>query len=97
METVTITEAKNALSALLKRVRAGESVLITDRGIPIARIEPVHAPDDQTGRLARLVQAGIVRPGTGKLSAEVLAGPTVKASKGGSVLDALIDERRTGR
>jgi prevent-host-death family protein len=97
MRTTTITEAKNGLSALLKRVRAGETVLITDRGIPIARIEPVRAPDDPTGRLERLVRTGVVEPGTGELPPEILSGPTVRTSKGGSVLDALVDERRTGR
>jgi prevent-host-death family protein len=97
MRTATVTEARNGLSALLKKVQGGETVLITDRGVPIARIEPVHAPDDPTGRLERLVRAGIVRPGTGKVPAAILAGPAVKASKGGSVLDALLEERRTGR
>jgi prevent-host-death family protein len=97
MKTATVTEAKNGLSALLRNVKGGETVLITDRGIPVARIEPVHAPDDPTGRLERLVRAGIIRPGTGNVPAGILVGPTVRARKGGSVLDALLDERRTGR
>jgi prevent-host-death family protein len=97
VKTATVTEAKNGLSALLRKVQGGETVLITDRGIPIARIEPVHALDDPTGRLERLVRAGIIRPGSGSVPTGFLAGPTVKASKDGSVLDALLDERRTGR
>jgi prevent-host-death family protein len=97
MKMATVTEAKNGLSALLKKVQGGETVLITDRGVPIARIEPVHAPADPTGRLERLVRAGIVHPGSGKLPAGFLAGPTVKGRSGASVLDALLDERRTGR
>jgi prevent-host-death family protein len=97
MRTATITEAKNGLSALLKWVRSGETVLITDRGIPIARLEPVRAPDDPTGRLERLVRTGVVEPGTGEVPPGILSGPAVRASKGASVLDALIDERRTGR
>jgi prevent-host-death family protein len=97
MKTATITEAKNGLSALLKEVNSGETILITDRGVPIARIEPVHAPDDPTGRLERLVRAGIVRPGSAEVPAGILAGPTVRATGDGSVLDALIEERRTGR
>jgi prevent-host-death family protein len=94
MKTTTVSEARNGLSALLKRVKGGETVLITHRGIPIARIEPVHAPDDPTGRLDRLVRAGIIRPGSGNVPASILAGPTVRAaSMGGSVLDA---DRRPG-
>ena len=44
------TEAKNKLSALLARVKAGETVVITERGIPVARIEPAAsgaAEDDE--------------------------------------------------
>ena len=49
MKTATITEAKNGLSAHIDRVRAGESVLLLDRGVPIARIEPIAASADATG------------------------------------------------
>jgi prevent-host-death family protein len=59
----TITETKNRLSALLDRVRHGETILVMDRGRPVARIEPaVTGPsDDADGRLARLERRGIVR------------------------------------
>ncbi|HQP94219.1 MAG TPA: type II toxin-antitoxin system prevent-host-death family antitoxin, partial [Thermoanaerobaculia bacterium] len=40
MTTVSISEAKNRLSALLDEVREGASVTITDRGRPVARLEP---------------------------------------------------------
>ncbi len=41
MQAKTITEAKSGLSALIDQVRAGETILITDRGVPVARLEPV--------------------------------------------------------
>ena len=41
MGTTTITEAKNGLSALIDRVQAGESIIILERGRPVARLEPV--------------------------------------------------------
>jgi prevent-host-death family protein len=97
MKTATVTQVKNGLSALLDEVKGGTTVLITDRGVPVARIEPVHAPDDPSGRMERLVRAGIVRPGDGSLPPEILAGPTVTLRRGASVVDALIEERRTGR
>jgi NAD-dependent dihydropyrimidine dehydrogenase PreA subunit len=37
MRKATITEAKNQLSALIDRVRHGETIVITDRGRPVAR------------------------------------------------------------
>jgi len=32
--------AKDGLSALLDRVKAGETILIMDRGVPVAGLEP---------------------------------------------------------
>ena len=40
MKTVGIRELKNHLSAYLRRVRLGESVLVTDRGEVIAEFSP---------------------------------------------------------
>ena len=97
MKKATVTEAKNGLSALLDRVKAGESVLITDRGVPVARIEPVTALQDPMGHVERLARAGLVRPGTGRIPAEILEGPSISSPEGRSVVGALIDERRTGR
>jgi len=64
MRKATISETKNALSALVDRVRHGETVLITDRGRPVARLEPVASAEDpgpDEGRIARLERAGIIR------------------------------------
>jgi prevent-host-death family protein len=37
MNSASISEAKNSLSALVDRVRRGETVLISDRGRPRGR------------------------------------------------------------
>jgi prevent-host-death family protein len=97
MKTATITQLKNGISALIDRVRAGESILILDRGVPVARLEPVPpAPDD--ARLARLERAGIIRRGTGEpVPLERLAKPLRRGQKPAGVLDALLEERREGR
>jgi prevent-host-death family protein len=42
MKTVNIGELKNQLSAYLRYVRSGEEVVVRDRGIPVARILPLH-------------------------------------------------------
>ena len=64
MKRASVTEAKNRLSALLDRVRHGETVLIEDRGVPVALLAPVVGRDasDDLGRLARLERQGRVRP-----------------------------------
>ena len=55
---VGIRELKNSLSKYIDRVRAGEEVIVTDRGRPVARLSAMDAADD---RLADLVAAGVVR------------------------------------
>lgn len=97
MKTATITEAKNGLSALIDQVRAGRTILITDRGIPVARLEPMADYPDDEGRLARLERAGIVRRGGGPVALDQLRRPAPKLRYGASAVEALLEERRSGR
>ena len=43
--SVGVFEAKTTLSALLERVEAGEEVVITRRGVPVARLVPPGASE----------------------------------------------------
>jgi prevent-host-death family protein len=100
MKMATISETKNSLSALLDRVRHGETVLVTDRGRPVARIEPVESstqagPDD--GRLARLERAGIIRRARQASLEQIARVPPPPPLAGGDIVAALLDERRSGR
>lgn len=47
MVTVGAFEAKTHLSSLLNKVAQGEEVLITRRGVPIARLVPAEEADRQ--------------------------------------------------
>jgi prevent-host-death family protein len=96
MKKASITEAKNNLSALIDRVKGGSSVLIVDRGRPVARLEPMSGADAE-GRVARLVRDGIVRPARGSMPDAVLTTRPPRARKGASGVRALLDERREGR
>jgi prevent-host-death family protein len=42
MQTIGVRELKARLSHHLKRVRAGHRLLVTDRGRPVASIQPVE-------------------------------------------------------
>jgi prevent-host-death family protein len=97
MKTATITEAKNQLSALIDRVRSGERILITDRGRAVARLEPVVTAADATGRRERLERAGLARAGTAPVPLEDLERPAPRLPEGASAVQAVLDERRTGR
>jgi prevent-host-death family protein len=96
MKTATVTEAKNRLSALIDQVKAGESVTITDRGTPVARLEPV-ASRSQDGRLLRLSRAGIIRlPQQADVRGALASAPPARTVSESAVA-AVLDERRTGR
>ena len=47
MTTVGVHEAKTHLSRLLRRVAAGEEILITSGGRPAARLVPVEQPKER--------------------------------------------------
>lgn len=96
METASISEVKNGLSAIIDRVKAGESIVVTDRGIPVAVIEPMSARVDVDDRLARLERAGILKRGTGKVPLELLRTPGPKLADGHTLVEAVLEERRSG-
>lgn len=93
MVVVGVAQLKAKLSEYLARVRGGEEVLITEHGRPVARI--VSTTTDHE-RLADLERRGLVRVGSMKLPDGFLDEPLPKF-EGGSLVDALIEERREGR
>ncbi len=57
---VAVSELRAHLSEWLVRARAGTDVVITDRGIPVARLTGLHA----TGVIEQLTADGVIgRPG----------------------------------
>jgi prevent-host-death family protein len=42
MTQMGIRELRNNLPAVIKRVRAGEGIEVTDHGHPVARLVPIH-------------------------------------------------------
>lgn len=97
MKSATVSKLKATLSEFLAKVKAGEEVIITERGKPIAKIVPL--PKDaasMASHLKELAKAGLVRLGSGKLPAGFWKLPRPKDPKGLAV-KALIEERREGR
>ena len=98
MKRVSITAAKNGLSALIERVRHGESMIIEDRGVPVARLESVAVPGrDIEGRAARLQRQGVLRPSIAAVPKRLLTTSPPRPTAGATASRALIDERRDGR
>ena len=67
--TVSIRELKNRLSEYLRLVQAGERLVVTDHGRPIAELNPLASERlSPRQRLARLVEAGeVTEPKKGRL------------------------------
>lgn len=88
--TVGVREFKNHLGEYLRRVKAGESVVITDRGKPIGRIIPQHAEPTLEDKIWALVAAR-----KANWSGKKLRPPRfrVKAPDGFSLSDVIIQER----
>lgn len=64
-DTVGVRELRQNLSVYLRRVRAGERLVVTDRNIPVAELVPLVPADDP---IARLVSEGRLELGRGRLS-----------------------------
>jgi prevent-host-death family protein len=95
MKKISITDAKNRLSALIDGLKGGSPVLIVDRGRPVARLEPVSsAVEADQDRLSRLIREGIVRPGRASLTRTLFADRPPRAKGAASAVRALIEERR---
>jgi prevent-host-death family protein len=99
MKRATLTDTKNNLSALVDQVQHGETILILDRGRPVARLESVRwgDDDDPEGRLARLERQGLLRRASAPPPREILMEAPPRPSEGASALEALLAERRDGR
>jgi prevent-host-death family protein len=99
MKMATLTETKNHLSALIDQVRHGETILILDRGRAVARLTSVLAEESSApdGRVDRLERQGILRRAQAPKSPKLFARPRPQAREGASVLEELLEERRSGR
>jgi prevent-host-death family protein len=87
-QQASIREIRQNLSALLKRVKAGETLEVVERGRPVALLVP-RPPADLA--LDRLIASGrVIRPAAGRLSD---LGPPPKIRLPASLSDALQEMR----
>jgi prevent-host-death family protein len=98
MKKTGIADLKNNLSRYIDQVKGGESILVLDRNQPVAQIIPLQttarsgAFDEE--RVARLERKGLIRRGSGDPKKSLARHKPVKLR--GSVLQDLLDERRSG-
>jgi prevent-host-death family protein len=91
VRTVGARELKTRLGRYLRRVRQGETLVVTDRGQPAAELRPIaQATDDTSARLARLMALGLVT----QHEARPLRPFRPVSHRGKPVSDAIIEERK---
>jgi prevent-host-death family protein len=100
MKIAAISQIKNNLNAYIDLVRRGETILITDRNRPVARLEPALQDErgDDEGRLTRLELSGLIRRATNPESIKsFLATPATKLKPAVSLVKALLANRENER
>ena len=96
MKNARISELRDRLSEYLARVRRGETVIVYDRDTPIARIDPIApAPKNIPEWVLEAERRGIATPP--KIRDGARLPEPMKPKKPVGLLEALLEERRTGR
>lgn len=85
---------KSRLSEYLRQVKSGGEVVITERGIPVARLVPLDPDERRATREERLIRAGVLRPSRGPR--KKLGLPRSRPDAGAAVLEGLLSERNEG-
>ncbi|MFQ6046720.1 MAG: type II toxin-antitoxin system Phd/YefM family antitoxin [Gemmatimonadales bacterium] len=92
-----VSELKAGLSSYLRRVKAGQEVVVTERGTPVAKLVPIpRGEDPEVERMRRLARKGLVTLGSGRIPRDFWDMP-MPEDPDGLMLEALLEERDTGR
>ena len=70
MQTATISQLKMSLTAYLRQVKAGEEVVITEHGRPIARLLPLPSAASIPEHVRDLEARGLLKRGLKPLPAD---------------------------
>jgi len=87
--TIGARELKTRLGGYLQRVRQGRTLVITDRGEPVAKLKPLGRFGTEDAVLERLKAIGAVT----RLENRSLAPFRPVRGRGPSVSDAIIEDR----
>ena len=89
---IGIREVRQDASIILARVEEGEEFIITNRGVPVARLLPIEV--DESAMIEEMIANGEITEADGNLWDIPL--PTLKL-KGKSATQQLIEERESYR
>ena len=94
--SANIATLKARLSEYLRQVKAGNEVVVTERGVPVARLTGLEPSERRATRRDRLARAGALKLGRGTLRPTLLTPPSGDPI-GQEVLEALATERDESR
>ena len=94
MKTANVSTTKNNLSSILAEVKRGETYLIVDRNVPVARIEPLQAGSEKLDSLA--ARGEVVLPRRKLDVSSFLKTDRYTLSDGASAVSALLSDRDEG-
>jgi prevent-host-death family protein len=96
MKKTSISILKAHLSRYLDAVKAGEEVIVTERGRPVARLTGVMDPAAPTARVAQLLREGRMRGPLDAAPADLPEGELPQDPEG-RARRYLLEERSEGR
>jgi prevent-host-death family protein len=95
MKIAAVSELKGHLNEYLNEVKAGNEVLITHRGKPVARLVSISRTKAAGESLTRMEKRGLIKLGSGRLPKKFWTLPRPQDPTG-LVLKALLNERSRG-
>ena len=93
MRTAAIAKLKAGLSGYIESVKAGEQIVVTDRGRPVALIVPIDPHITEDARRSELLAKGLIRPSMGPLPAGFIKRAAVPGLTPELVLQVLNEDR----
>jgi prevent-host-death family protein len=87
--TVGARELKTRLGGYLQQVRQGRTLVITDRGEPVAELKPIHRAGTEDAKLEQLQALGAVT----RVEHRPLPAFRPIRGRGPSVSDAILEDR----
>lgn len=90
---VGIRDLRENLRSWLGRVKAGDQIIVTERGKPVARLDAIGAES----RLDELIRLGVVRPPLSKRRHTVDVSKLPRLGPGPTMSDIVIEQRRQAR
>ncbi|MFQ5740054.1 MAG: type II toxin-antitoxin system Phd/YefM family antitoxin [Acidobacteriota bacterium] len=90
MKVVGARELKNRLGTYLRQVREGVTIIVTDRGRPVAELRPLQLETEEESPLLELAALGLLTPRSRKtLTAR---SPAIRVT-GKAVSETILEDR----